>query len=253
MSDRREQKIIAAFVALSRGLARHKDPLELPELLVSYCVDLLDVASAGLLLADSRGVLHVMAAATAGTRELEAFQAQRQEGPCQDCYSTGQPVWIDDLTQYRQRWPQFVPAALQAGFASVHAVPMHLHEQTLGALNLFGATTGSLNDQDLALAQALADVASVALVQNRTATDSDALNAQLQTALDSRVVLEQAKGVIAQTGNLDMAGAFAVLRKGARDRNVKIRDLARAVVTRDVLATTLLDDVQALTSPTGSA
>ena len=247
MSDGREQKTIAAFVALAGGLARHKDPLEM---LLSCCVDLLDVASAGLLLSDSRGVLHVMAA---GTRELEALQAQRQEGPCQECCSTGQPVWIDDLTQYRERWPQFVPAALQAGFASVHAFPMHLHGQTLGALNLFRATPGSLDDHDLALAQALADVASVAFVRYRAAIDRDALNAQLQTALDSRVVLEQAKGVIAQTGNLDMAGAFAVLRKGAGRRNQKIGDLARAVVTRDVLAATLLDDVRALTSPTGSA
>ena len=250
MSEEREQKITQAFVTLAGGLAQSKDLPALLELLTSQCADLLDVTSSGLLLADSRGVLSVMAASTAGTRELEAFQAQRAEGPCQDCYSTGRPVLISDLTQHRSRWPQFVPAALQAGLASVHAVPMRLHEHTFGALNLFGSIPGKLSDQDLSLAQALADVASVALVQDRTATDRDALNAQLQTALDSRVVIEQAKGLIAQSGNLGMDGAFAVLRRYARDHNMKLHDVAEAVVSRAVPAATLLHDVQARTRAT---
>ena len=230
--DGREQKIPQAFVALAGELTRSRDPLELLDLLTGWCAELLDIESAGLLLANSRGVLHVVAASNAATRELEAFQAQQGQGPCQDCYSTGQPVLIDDLTQYRTRWPQFVPAALQAGIVSVHAVPMRLHEQVLGALNLFGTRPGVLGAQDLSLAQALADVASVALVQDRTATDREALTAQLQSALNSRVVLEQAKGLVAQSGDLDMASAFAVLRKYARDHNLKLSELAEAVVSR---------------------
>ena len=252
MTAGREQKVTHAFVTLAGGLAQNNDPLALLELLTSQCADLLDVTSSGLLLADSHGVLCVVAASTADTRELEAFQAQCAEGPCQDCYSSGRPVLISDLTQYRSRWPQFVPAALQAGFASVHAVPMRSHEHTLGALNLFGSRPGALNDQDLSLARALADVTSVALVQDRTATHRDALNAQLQTALDSRVLIEQAKGLLAQAGDLDMDGAFAVLRRYARDHNMKLNDLAGAVVQRAVPATTLLRDVQARTSPTSS-
>ena len=247
--DTREQKITQAFVALAGELARRRDPLELLDLLTGHCAELLDIESAGVLLANRTGVLHVVAASTAATRQLEAFQAQREQGPCQDCYSTGQPVLIDDLTQYRTRWPQFVPAALQAGIASVHAVPMRLHEQVLGALNLFGTRPGVLSAQDLSLAQALADVASIALVQDRTASDREALNAQLQSALNSRIVLEQAKGLIAQSGDLDMASAYAVLRRYARDHNLRLTELAQAVVSREVPVAALIPIVQARGAP----
>lgn len=212
---------------------------------------LLDVASAGLLLADGRGVLHVMAASSERTRVLEVFQVQRADGPCRDTYLSGEPVSAPDLQAAADRWPLFVPAARQAGFASVHALPLRLRNLTLGTLGLFGTTVGTLNEQDLSLGQALADVASVALVQDRAATDREALNVQLQTALSSRVVLEQAKGLLAQQGDLDMVGAFQLLRRCSRDHNQRLTDVARDVVSRTLTARQVLDHARDRAARTG--
>lgn len=236
----RERDIAAAFVALAGGLTRSRGPLALAEQLTSCCADLADVTSAGLLLADSRGRLAVVAASTADTRRLEAFQVQRAEGPCHDCYTTGAPVLIPDLTVHHARWPSFVPAALRAGFASVHALPMRRRSEALGALNLFRRSPGSLPDGDLSLAQALADVASAALVQDRTARLRAALNDQLQAALDSRLVIEQAKGVLAQSGGRTVDDAWAVLREYARNQRRTIDEVARDVVSRVLPAADVL-------------
>ena len=245
MNSAREQRVSDAFVELAGALAGGEDALELLERLTGRCAELLDVASAGLLLADGRGALYVMAASSNETRDLEILQVQRAEGPCQDCYLTGEQVLVEDLAAHTQRWPQFVPAALQADVRSVHAVPMRLRARTLGALGLFGRETGRLNERDLSLAQALADVASIALSQKQERDDHATLTAQLQTALDSRVVLEQAKGILAQRGDLDMTHAFQVLRGFARDRNLKLSDVAEAVVTRALPAAALLEDARA--------
>ena len=247
----REHRINDAFVHLAGALVSGEDVIELLELLTGQCVELLDVASAGLLLADRRHALHVMAASSAATRDLEVLQVQRAEGPCQDCYLTGDQVLVADLTEHAHRWPQFVAAALQAGFRSVHAVPMRLRSRTLGALGLFGRETGSLDDRDLSLAQALADVASIALTQSRERDDNATLTAQLQTALRSRVMLEQAKGVLAQRGDLTMTQAFEVLRWFARDRNLTLSEVAEAVVTRVLPAAALVEDAKAPSSPAG--
>lgn len=138
-------------------------------------------------------------------------------------------------------WPHFVPAAVRAGFVSVQAVPVRVRDTVLGTVGLFARTSGRLSDDDLELAQALAYVAGVAIVQDKAATDRDLLNEQLQTALDSRVVLEQAKGVLAQRGELQMDQAFQVLRSYARDHNRRLTDIARAVVSRELPAQHLLD------------
>jgi hypothetical protein len=230
----RERDIIAAFVTLSTSLAEGFDVVDLLTGLTADCARLLDVASAGLLLADGRGTLHLLAASSQQTRDVELFQLQRAEGPCLDCYHTGVLVSVSDLTQETVRWPQFVPAALAAGFASVHAVPMRLRDTVLGALNLFGTQVGPLAADDLDLAQALAHVASVALVQDKAAADKDLIVTQLNTALTSRVVIEQAKGVLAQTGQLDMERSFAALRRYARDHNQRLSDVAAAVVSRSL-------------------
>jgi hypothetical protein len=176
----------------------------------------------------------VVAASSERARQLEVFQVQRDDGPCRDCFLSGSPVAVADLEQASDRWPQFVPAARAAGFASVHAVPMRLRAQTLGALGLFGTAVGELNADDLALGQALADVASVALVQERAAADHAAVNEQLHTALSSRVLVEQAKGMLAQVGGLDMPDAFAVLRGYTRDHNARLTDVAQALVSRSL-------------------
>lgn len=231
MTGDREGKVSRAFVTLSGGLAHGDDVLDLLNNLTAVCARLLDVDSAGLLLADHFGVLRVMAASSERTRQLDAFQLQRAEGPCRDCYLEGAPVIIPDLEQAADRWPQFAPAARQAGFHSVHAVPMRLRGNTLGALGLFGTARGQLNEADLSLAQALADVASVAVLQNTEDIDEAAASQRLQTALSSRVVLEQAKGVIAQQSGLDMTQALDVLRKYSRDQDLRLTFVARSVVS----------------------
>ena len=249
--SRTEADVTQALVAVASGLVKGGDVVELLATLTSDCARLLDCASAGLLLADGRGVLHVMAASSERTRELEVFQVQRADGPCRDTYLSGEPVSAPDLQSESDRWPLFVPAARRAGFASVHALPLRLGEVTLGALNLFGNSVGALNKQDLSLGQALADVATVALVQDRAVTDRESLNVQLQTALSSRVVLEQAKGLLAQQGGLDMTDAFRFLRSYSRDHNQRLTDVAQAVVSRTLSAQRVLDHAQARVSRTG--
>lgn len=248
MTGRRESEVTEAFVSLASSLANGDDVIDLLAKLTGDCARLLNVESAGLLLADTSGVLHVMAASSERTRVLEIFQLQRAEGPCLDCYTEGAAVSIADLAAMEDRWPLFVPAALSAGFASVHALPMRLRDVRLGTLGLFGSSVGSLGEADLSLAQALADVASVALVQDRSVSDSAALSSQLQTALTSRVALEQAKGVLAQLGDLDMADAFTVLRSYARDHNLKLIEVARAVVGRELPGRLLLAHAEARAS-----
>jgi GAF domain-containing protein len=190
----REDEVVAAFVSMSGSLAAGDDVTELLGRLTTDCARLLDVAAVGLLLADRRGALHVLAASSERAADLEAFQAQRAQGPCHDCYQDGRSVSVPDVAAAADRWPDFVPVALGQGVASVHAVPLRLRDQVLGALGLFGPKPGDLNERDLRLAQALADVATIAMIQDRVASDQQAVNEQLQFALDSRVVLEQAKG-----------------------------------------------------------
>jgi transcriptional regulator with GAF, ATPase, and Fis domain len=241
MTHDREGAVLDAFVGLASSLVSGYDIVDMLNNLTAECARLLDVASAGLLLADGVGVLHVLAASTEHTRQLELFQLQREEGPCLDCFRSGVPVAVPDLSEASGRWPQFVAGAQLAGFVSVHALPMRLRDNVLGSLGLFGATTGALNDDDLALGQALADVASVALVQEKLAANKDVVNEQLQTALTSRVVIEQAKGVLAQFAELDMADAFGVLRHYARDRNLRLSDVAQSVVSRAIPAQQIID------------
>ena len=243
--SRTEQDVTRAFVSLAGALSAGDDVVELLTTLTGECARLLDVASAGLLLADQRGMLHVMAASSERTRELEVFQLQREEGPCRDSYLAGTAISVPDLAAETGRWPQFAPHALAAGFASVHALPMRLREVKLGTLNLFGTSVGNLNPEDLSLGQALADVA---IVQDRATSDHASINTQLQSALTSRIVLEQAKGVLAQQGALDMQDAFAVLRRYARDHNLRLTDLAGAVVARQVPGRLLLDHAEARTT-----
>ena len=237
MGAGREQEVVGALVSLAGSMVTGEaDVVELLSALTEDCARLLDVQAAGLLLADERAVLHVMAASSEQVAHVEAMQLQRAEGPCLDCFHGGRPVSSPELEQHTDRWPRFVPAALAAGFASVHAVPLRLRDTVLGALGLFGGQPGPLSPADLTLAQGMADVASIALVQERAATDRQAVNDQLQAALSSRVVLEQAKGVLSHTADVDMPTAFAMLRRYARDHNLRLSDLATAVVHRETSA-----------------
>lgn len=228
----REDDVVEAFVAMAGSLVAGDDVPNLLNRLTAECARLVDVGAAGLLLADRRGALHVVAASSHDAQDLEAFQAQRAEGPCHDTYLDGRPVLVADVAAEADRWPGFVPLALAHGVRSVHAVPLRLRDQVLGALGLFGSGVGDLNERDLRLAQALADVATISIIQDRVASDRDAVNEQLQTALDTRVLLEQAKGVLAQSGGLAMPAAYAALVQYARDNNLKLAHLARALVER---------------------
>lgn len=244
MPDTREHDIIHAFVELSKELVGGYDIVDLLSEWTANCARLLDVAAAGLLLADGRGVLHLVAASSERTHHLEVFQLQRAQGPCLDCFHSGAPVVVPDLQAEAQRWPEFARVAQSVGFASVHAVPMRLRDTVLGTLGLFGNTPGSLNDDDQELAQALIHVASVAIVNEKSASDLELVNAQLQHALTSRIVLEQAKGVLANVGRLEMEDAFAVLRRYARDHGHKLTQVAEHVVNRDIDGQELIDYVR---------
>jgi hypothetical protein len=227
----REPEVVDAFVSLTDSLLDDFDAVDLLTRLTGECARLLDVTSAGLLLADARGELHVLAATSDEMQELELFQIQRDEGPCRDCYHAGEPVSVEDLQAEEARWPQFVPAAVESGFASVHAVPMRARRTVLGVLGLFGASVGRLNAEDLALAQALAHVATVALLQDHSAP-IDTFVPRFQAVLHSRGVVEQAKGVIYETYGLSMGAAFGRLRDYAQEHDEHLTDVARKVVAR---------------------
>ena len=171
----------------------------------------------------------MVAASSERTRLLELFQLQTDQGPCVDCFHSGQPISVADLPS-AGRWPHFTLAAAEVGFAAVHALPMRLRTEVIGALNLFDVNPGALGAEKLRVGQALADVATIGLLQQRAIHRHDALTEQLQTALNSRILIEQAKGVLAERLQLDVADAFTLLRSSARSRNRRLSELARAVV-----------------------
>ena len=224
------QLLSETFVELTDTMVADFDVIDFLHVLTDRSVLLLDVSAAGLLLADPRGELRVVAASSEAARLVELFQLQNDQGPCLDCFRSGQPVTAADLDADAQRWPRFTAAARQAGFAAVQALPMRLREQVIGALNLFRATPGSFDPGDVRVGQALADVATISLLHERSMRHSDTLNEQLQTALNSRVIIEQAKGKLGERLGIDTAQAFSILRSAARNRNLRLADLAQAFI-----------------------
>lgn len=233
MAANRERDIIQSFIALSDDLVGDFDILDLAIRLVDDCARLLDVAAAGLLLADPSGTLHLLAATSEEARSLEIFQLQREEGPCLDCFHSGSTVSVADLGAESARWPRFAAAATQQGFASVHAIPMRLRDDVLGALNLFGATPGRLDVDDRNLAQALAQVATIALLRQNYALTATSILPGLQAAVASRAVLEMAKGVLAEILAIGPEEAFTRLRGYAHDHGEHLAAVAHAVVHGD--------------------
>jgi len=227
MSDR---LVAEAFVELADTLVDDFDVVDFLHQVTVRCAEVLDVSAAGVLLTDQRGALRVVAASTEQTRLLELLQLQDGEGPCPECFHTGRRIAVADLSAATSRWPRFAAEARQIGFVSVYALPMRLRTDVIGALNLFGTEPGALDEDTIRLGQALADVATVGLLQARAIRNRDALAEQLQAALNSRVVIEQAKGVIAERRHLDMDQSFTLLRGTARPSNRRLSDLARAVI-----------------------
>ncbi|MGX7827855.1 GAF and ANTAR domain-containing protein [Actinokineospora sp. 24-640] len=219
-----------AFVALADTLVADFDIAEFLDMLTERCVDLLDVAAAGVVLVDPNGVLHVVAASSQRTQLLELFALQAGSGPCIDCVRTGHPVAGHDLTTGPQPWPRFAAAAHECGFRSAQALPLRLRDQTIGALSLLNTAPSVMERAQIDLGQALADITTIGILQHRTIEQRDQLTGQLQTALTSRVVIEQARGVLAQRGGLSMDDAFTALRAYARANNRPLTPLARAVV-----------------------
>lgn len=236
----RETRLAEAFVSLADTLVADFDVVDLAQELVEECVSLLGVSAAGLLLADQRGGLRVLASTSEEIRLLELFQLQADQGPCLDCIVTGAPVLVPDVAASSHRWPEFAAEAAQRGFASVHAVPMRLRQQVLGALNLFDSAPGPLHEQDFRSAQALADIATIGILQQRTISRGEIVAEQLQAALNSRIVIEQAKGVLAASGGIGMDAAFRQLRGYARHRNLLLTDTARDVATGVLAADKIL-------------
>jgi GAF domain-containing protein len=219
-----------ALVELTDTLVDDFDVVELLTLLTDRCVDVLDVAAAGLMLVSPDGELRVVASSSEAMRVLELFELQAEQGPCLDCYHTGKPVVNKDLNPHDDRWPRFAKEALQAGFHSVHALPMRLRGTTIGALNLFHTERGEMTQHDLHAAQALADVATIAILQHRAVLQAQLVNEQLQQALNSRIVIEQAKGIVAERFNLSMEDAFHTLRNHARHNNLGLVNVCRDLI-----------------------
>lgn len=228
-----EVELADVLVELADTLVDDFDVIDFLHVLTQRCVQLLDVSAAGLLLASADGALQVVAASTERTRLLELFQLQTDQGPCVDCFRTGAPVSVADLST-AGRWPHFTAAAAEVGFASVHAVPMRLRQEVIGALNFFGAHPGALDEGRLRMGQALADVATIGLLQQRAIHRRDVLSEQLQTALNSRVMIEQAKGVLAERLRVDVDRAFETLRTHSRNHNQRLSELAQAIVDGSV-------------------
>ena len=226
----RETMLAKTMVELADTLVADFDLVELLTLLTDRCVEVLDVGAAGLMLVAPDGGLRVIASSSEAMRVLELFEVQSQEGPCLDCYHTGQPVLNQDLSEASIRWPRFTAEALTAGFRSVQALPMRLRSSVLGALNLFHIEAGEMPQDDVEAAQALADIATIAIIHHRSAVDAQAVNEQLNRALNTRIVIEQAKGMVAERKNLNMEQAFIALRNHARKHGLHLADVARDLI-----------------------
>jgi len=241
----RETRVLEAVVSLVDNVLDDFDVVDLLTELTERCADLLDVAAAAFLLADPLGQLRLLAATSTQTRELELFQLQADEGPCVECYATGQPVSVADLRAATARWPRFVPAALEAGVASVHAVPMRAAGIVLGSLGLFGSRPGELNEADLLVGQTLAHVACVAILQESAPTPSTVVP-HLRSALIQRVVVEQAKGFLRERFDISVDEAFTLLRRYARTHGDHLSDVARQLMAEPSSRPALLDGMAQL-------
>jgi transcriptional regulator with GAF, ATPase, and Fis domain len=226
----REQLLATTFVDLADTLVADFDAIDFLHTLATRSVELLDVDAAGIMLADQHGGLHVMASSAEEARLLELYELQNDEGPCLDCYRSGRPVAREDLAAMRSSWPAFTEQLHGLGFHSAQALPMRLRDETIGALNLFRLRPGRLSEADLGIGQAMAHVATVGLIQERALAASELLATQLQTALSSRVQLEQAKGVLAQRAGLPMDQAFQLMRDYARSRGRRLSDVAAQII-----------------------
>lgn len=231
----REQRLARVFVELADTLVAEFDVIDFLHTLTDRSVELLGADAAGLMLADQRGNLRLIASSAESARLLEVFELQNAEGPCLDCFHSGeQLVNLDDATM-QARWPNFWAETNQLGFRSAHALPMRLREQVIGAINLFGTTAESLSADGVAVGQAMADVATIGLLQERSVLQQEVLVEQLQTALNSRVLIEQAKGVLSERRRVAIDEAFALMRAHARQKGTTLTKVATDIVNGSLI------------------
>jgi transcriptional regulator with GAF, ATPase, and Fis domain len=226
----REGRLVGAFVALADTLVADYDVVDLLQSLVDECTVLFDASAAGILLVDSANRLDVVASTNQRSADIELMQVRSGQGPCIEAVASGEVVSVPDLDRAADRWPTFAADARRSGFSSIHSIPLRLRDATIGSLNLFGDTVGELNHADAVAAQALADVATIGILSERVHRESALVQDQLQHALDSRVIIEQAKGYLAQTEQIDMDTAFSRIRSHARATRMRLAEVAAQVV-----------------------
>ena len=236
-----QQRLVETLVGLADTLVDDYDVIDFMQTLAERSVELLDVSAAGIMLADSDGRLRHAACSSEQMRLVELLELQLEEGPCFDAFHHQTAVRSDTAEDTASRWPRFAPHAHDGGFVAASAVPLRLRGQAVGALNLFSARAGALDDEDLAVAQAMADIATIGILQERLIHDQSVLTAQLETALQSRVIIEQAKGIVAERDRINVDDAFLRIRRFSRNTNRLLSDTARGIVD-GTLVTELVRD-----------
>ena len=231
----REKILLETFVGLADTLVDDYDIIDFMQTLAERCVELLDVSAAGIMLADAEGKLRHAACSSEQMRLVEFFELQVEEGPCFDAYRDHGAVLCNSPEEAAARWPRFAPQALESGFIAVSAVPMRLRAQVIGALNLFSSGVGVLNDDDLGVAQAMADIATIGILQERVIRDRGVFASQLEFALESRVAIEQAKGIVAEHNGINVDDAFDLIRRFTRSHNRLLSDTARQIIDGSVI------------------
>ncbi|HWD63069.1 MAG TPA: GAF and ANTAR domain-containing protein [Humibacter sp.] len=233
-NESRESKLNAAFVAVADTLTADYDVVDLLHTLVSECTEILDAQAGGLMLAQPGEALQLVASTSERVELVEVMQLSAGAGPCLDCYRIGESIDVPDIAVTTSTWPEFAAIALQHGFHSVHATPLRLRGDVIGTMNLFRTFAGAFPSADADVAQALADVATIGILHERISSQTGLVVSQLQHALDSRILIEQAKGVLAQSASLGMDDAFGMLRRYARSHAITLRAVASGVVDRTI-------------------
>ena len=235
------ERLADVFVDVADTLVTDFDLIDFLHTVAAHAAEVTGTAAVGLMLSDNQGQLHYMAASSESAKLLELLQLQNSEGPCLECFQSGEPIAQADLREAYDRWPVFARRAVDSGVLAVHAFPMRLRDKVIGAMNVFRAESMALPSEDQRVLRALADVATIAIMQERAMARAELLNEQLQVALTSRIVIEQAKGAVAQTFGVTVEQAFEMLRRHARSRHLRLTDLAHTVVNTPDAASILRD------------
>ena len=240
----REQELLKAFIEFADTIVDEYDVVEFLHRLAKRCVELVDATEAGIMLTDRDGTLHYVASSSERMRHIELFELQHDEGPCLDAYRTGVAVHSSLTADVHERWPRFAPHAQELGIESVAALPMRLRTEVIGALNLLSTSSAPLGPEDQQVAQALADIATIGILQERALNDALVVTSQLESALESRIVIEQAKGIVAERSHVGIDSAFELLRGYARTNNRLLRDTAREVIEGTLSTDALAEQAQ---------